>query len=53
MVASKIQEAFLMNWIKFGRFLKWLLLIIILLGMYTLIVYVIGQQSVLISDSLI
>jgi len=42
-----------MNWIKFGRFLKWLLLIIILLGMYTLIVYVIGQQSVLISDSLI
>ena len=41
------------NWFKFGKFLKWLFLIVILLGMYTLIVYVIGQQSVLISDSLI
>ncbi len=42
-----------LNWFKFGKFLKWLFLIVILLGMYTLIVYVIGQQSVLISDSLV
>ena len=41
-----------MNWFKIGRLLKYLLLIIILLGMYTLVVYDYGAQSVVISDPL-
>ena len=52
MATSTIQETFLMNWFKFGKFLKWLFLIILLLGMYTLVVYDFGQQSALVSDPL-